>query len=92
MEGVIWGEGKTHHEQRKFMLTTLRDFGFGKSDMENLINDEVHHLCECEDETITSAINKEDVSIQLSKIYHPHIMPAEGIIFGQPPIWQRSFF
>ena len=41
MEGVIWGEGKTHHEQRKFMLTTLRDFGFGKSDMENLINDEV---------------------------------------------------
>ena len=66
MEGVIWGEGKTHHEQRKFMLTTLRDFGFGKSDMENLINDEVHYLCECEDETIISAINKEDVSIQLS--------------------------
>ena len=78
MEGVIWGEGKTHHEQRKFMLTTLRDFGFGKSDMENLINDEVHNFCKCEDNIIISAINKEDVSIQLSKIVNPHIMTVRS--------------
>ena len=62
MEGVFFSEGKTHQEQRRFMLTTLRDFGFGKSDMESLINDEVCHLCEGADDTLISAINNEDVS------------------------------
>ena len=62
MEGVFFSEGKTHQEQRRFMLTTLRDFGFGKSDMESLINEEVCHLCEGADDTLISAINNEDVS------------------------------
>ena len=61
-EGVIFSEGKTHQEQRRFMLTTLRDFGLGKSHMERLINDEVRHLCEGADETLIYAINNEDVS------------------------------
>ena len=60
-EGVIFSEGKTHQEQRRFMLSTLRDFGFGKSDMESLINDEVCHLCEGAEDTLISAINTEDV-------------------------------
>ena len=60
-EGVAWSDGKTNQEQRRFMLTTLRDFGFGKSDMESLINDEVQHFCDAADEVLTSAINKEDV-------------------------------
>ena len=60
-EGVAWSDGKTNQEQRRFMLTTLRDFGFGKSDMESLINDEVQHFCDAADEVLISAINKEDV-------------------------------
>ena len=63
-EGVAWSDGKTNQEQRRFMLTTLRDFGFGKSDMESLINDEVQHFCDAADEVLISAINKEDVREQ----------------------------
>ena len=62
MEGVAFSEGKTHQEQRKFMLTTLRDFGFGKSNMETIINQEVLQFCDSADNTLISDINKEDVS------------------------------
>ena len=63
MEGVAFSEGKTHQEQRKFMLTTLREFGFGKSDMESFINGEVRQFCDSAEDVLISAINKEDVSI-----------------------------
>merc|ERR1711997_266910 len=39
--GVILSEGKTWVEQRRFALRTLRDFGFGKQGMEELIEEEV---------------------------------------------------
>lgn len=39
--GVILSEGKTWVEQRRFALRTLRDFGFGKQGMEEMIQDEV---------------------------------------------------
>ena len=61
-EGVVFGEGRTHQEQRRFMVSTLKDFGFGKSDMEGLINDEMGHFCDGADEALICAINKEDVS------------------------------
>ena len=61
MEGVLFSDGKTHKEQRKFMLTSLREFGFGKSEMETIINDEVSHLCEGAEETLMLAINNDDV-------------------------------
>ena len=61
--GVVSSEGKTHQEQRRFMLSTLRDFGFGKSDMEGLINDEVRQFCDAADDVLISAINKKDVSL-----------------------------
>ena len=63
MEGVAFSEGKTHQEQRKFMLTTLRDFGFGKSNMESFINEEVLKFCDSAEEVLFSAINVEDVSL-----------------------------
>ena len=63
-EGVVMSEGKNHKEQRRFMLTTLRDFGFGKSDMETFINDEVRQFCDAADEVLIPTINKEDVSLQ----------------------------
>ncbi len=42
--GVLYGNGKTWHEQRRFTLTTLRDFGFGKESMEELIEAEAAEL------------------------------------------------
>ncbi len=40
-EGVLFNSGTKWVEQRRFMLSTLRDFGFGKSSMEELIAEEV---------------------------------------------------
>lgn len=39
--GIINSSEKTWTEQRRFTLRTLRDFGFGKTGMEDLINAEV---------------------------------------------------
>ena len=61
--GVAFSDGKVHQEQRRFMIITLKEFGFGKSDMEVLINDEVRHFCDGADDVLISAINKEDVRL-----------------------------
>ena len=47
---VSISEGKTWVEQRRFALRTLRDFGFGKKGMEEMIQEEV--------EMFKSLINK----------------------------------
>jgi cytochrome P450 len=41
-EGVVMNHGSKWQEQRRFMLHTLRDFGFGKSSMEDMINEELN--------------------------------------------------
>lgn len=38
---TLYSEGKTWVDQRRFALRTLRDFGFGKQGMEEMIQDEV---------------------------------------------------
>ena len=43
---VIMSEGDVWIEQRRFTLRTLRDFGFGKVGMEEMINEEVAHFNE----------------------------------------------
>jgi hypothetical protein len=43
-EGVINSLGKKWKEQRRFMMSALRDFGFGKSSMEDMVNEEVGHF------------------------------------------------
>ena len=63
LEGIAFSEGKTHQEQRRFMISTLKDFGFGKSNMESIINKEVSQFCDSADEVLISDINKEDVSL-----------------------------
>ncbi len=44
MTGILHGNGKTWQEQRRFALTTLRDFGFGKQSMEELVETEAAEL------------------------------------------------
>ena len=44
--GVIFSHGNYWKELRRFMLRNLRDFGFGKTSMEDLFHDEVEKLCE----------------------------------------------
>lgn len=44
--GVIFSRGKAWADQRRFTLKVLRDFGFGKSSMEDTLLDEVDKLCD----------------------------------------------
>ncbi len=42
--GVIFSHGNYWKELRRFLLRNLRDFGFGKTSMEDLFQDEVTKL------------------------------------------------
>ena len=44
--GIIFSRGQTWTEQRRFTLRVLRDFGFGKSSMEDMLLEEVDKLSE----------------------------------------------
>ena len=44
--GIGFSRGRTWKEQRIFALRVLKDFGFGKSSMEDTLLDEVDKLCE----------------------------------------------
>ena len=41
MKGLIFSQGKEWSEHRRFTLKNLRDFGFGKSSMNEMIFEEV---------------------------------------------------
>jgi len=42
--GILRSTGETWAEQRRFSLRQLRDFGFGKSSMEEIVMDEVKEI------------------------------------------------
>jgi hypothetical protein len=42
--GIVSNVGRKWQEQHKFMMTTLKEFGFGKSSMEEMINNEVENF------------------------------------------------
>ena len=44
--GVIFASGRNWVDMRRFTLHTLRDFGFGKQGMEEMIQEEVEMLCQ----------------------------------------------
>ncbi len=43
-KGIVNNTGRNWHEQHKFMMTALREFGFGKGSMEEMINAEVEEF------------------------------------------------
>uniref|UniRef100_A0A3B4U8E5 Cytochrome P450 2K4-like n=1 Tax=Seriola dumerili TaxID=41447 RepID=A0A3B4U8E5_SERDU len=57
--GIIWANGDSWKEMRRFALTNLRDFGMGKKACENKITEECDHLTEvlrkCKGETVDIA-------------------------------------
>jgi cytochrome P450 len=55
--GIIFSSGKAWADQRRFTLRVLRDFGFGKSSMEDTLLDEVDKLCERIKKVAGSAVN-----------------------------------
>ena len=42
--GILNTEGAPWKEQRRFTLSTLRDFGMGKSSLESKIHEEIEHF------------------------------------------------
>ena len=55
--GVLYSEGTEWTEQRRFALRRLRDFGLGKSSMEDSIQDEIRQLQELLDKHLNQPIN-----------------------------------
>ncbi|KAK6189768.1 hypothetical protein SNE40_001764 [Patella caerulea] len=45
-KGIILSEGQPWKEQRKFALETLREFGFGRTILEDKIHEEIEHFVE----------------------------------------------
>jgi len=44
--GIIQASGDVWAEQRRFAANTLRNFGFGKSSMQEIVTEEARELCE----------------------------------------------
>ena len=44
LKGILFANGESWKELRRFALTTLRDFGMGKRVAEQKILEECHHL------------------------------------------------
>ncbi len=63
-EGLVFNHGKNWQEQRRFMLATLRDFGFGKSDMEGMINEEVKYFMDFAEARLQK-VNSKEVSVSI---------------------------
>jgi cytochrome P450 len=55
--GIIFTRGKAWTDQRRFTLKVLKDFGFGKSSMEDTLVEEVDKFCKQIKKSIGIAVN-----------------------------------
>ena len=55
--GIVLSHGKAWAEQRRFTLKVLRDFGFGKSSMEDTVVEEVDKFCKQIKKSTGNAVN-----------------------------------
>ena len=69
-EGVLFNHGKPWQEQHRFLLTTLKNFGVGKTDIEVLINHELAHFCKYTEEVLVSQMGSHDEKERPLNIFH----------------------
>lgn len=75
--GVIFSHGRYWKDQRRFTLRHLRDFGFGKTSMEDILSDEVSKL-------ILHFKSKVNQPVQLNRMMNISIINALwSIIAGE---------
>nr|AKH03502.1 cytochrome P450 3036B1 [Paracyclopina nana] len=65
--GLLFSQGQEWTEQRRFALRRLRDFGMGKSSMEELIQEEIRQLCQKLDKQLNQPL-KVDLTYNLSVV------------------------
>ncbi|XP_035473806.2 cytochrome P450 2K4 [Scophthalmus maximus] len=74
-QGLIWTNGDSWQEMRRFALTNLRDNGMGKKESEEKIINELHHLTEVINKTkgeafdMTKPIHRAVSNIICSMVY-----------------------
>ena len=61
ISGIICASGTPWKEVRRFVLRNLRDFGFGKSSMEEMFHTEVTQFCQ-----MLASKEGEPVSLQVN--------------------------
>jgi hypothetical protein len=66
---VLFSNGQHWTEQRRFALRTLRDLGFGKTGMEQLVAEEAQAMVDKLDDLSGSFV-------QSRQLFHPHALRA----------------
>ena len=82
--GIVINNGQEWQEQRKFMLSTLKHFGIGKTNIEGLINEEVAYFCQYIEEVLISQMEcPEETNKPLNMFQIPIINILWKIVAGE---------
>ncbi|ESO86128.1 hypothetical protein LOTGIDRAFT_69309, partial [Lottia gigantea] len=77
IEGIFGSSGKVWKEQRKFAVETLREFGFGRTMMEDKIYEEIAALVE-------AIRQKNGVGFDMCRLIHVSVFNVIcSIVFGE---------